>query len=45
VRIAVTEWNTMAAGWELGRAALQTLANTLSVARYHNLMRAMNPRG
>ncbi len=38
VRIAVTEWNTTAGDWELGRAALQTLANALSAARYHHLM-------
>lgn len=38
MRIAVTEWNTTAGDWELGRAALQTLGNALSVARYHNLM-------
>jgi alpha-L-arabinofuranosidase len=38
VRVAVTEWNTTAAGWELGRATLQTLANGLAVSCYHNLM-------
>jgi hypothetical protein len=38
VRIAVTEWNTTAGDWNLGRAMLQTLANALHVARYHNLM-------
>jgi alpha-N-arabinofuranosidase len=38
VRIAVTEWNTTAGGWELGRASLQTLANALDCSRYHNLM-------
>lgn len=38
VRIAVTEWNTTAGAWDLGRAALQTLANGLAVSRYHNLM-------
>jgi alpha-L-arabinofuranosidase len=38
VRIAVTEWNTTAADWELARAQLQTLANALACARYHNLM-------
>ncbi len=38
VRIAVTEWNTTAGGWELGRASLQTLANALHCSRYHNLM-------
>ena len=38
MRIAVTEWNTTAGDWELGRASLQTLANALACARYHNLM-------
>jgi alpha-L-arabinofuranosidase len=38
VRIAVTEWNTTAGDWELGRATLQTLDNALNVGRYHNLM-------
>ena len=38
VRIAITEWNTTAADWALGRAALQTLGNALHAARYHNLM-------
>ena len=38
VRIAVTEWNTTAGGWELGRASLQTLANALDCSRYQNLM-------
>jgi len=38
VRIAVTEWNTTAADWDLGRASLQTLQNALSCSRYHNLM-------
>ncbi|OQC64156.1 MAG: Intracellular exo-alpha-(1-_5)-L-arabinofuranosidase [Verrucomicrobia bacterium ADurb.Bin006] len=38
VRIAVTEWNTTAADWNLGRASLQTLQNALSCSRYHNLM-------
>ncbi len=38
VRLAVTEWNTTAGDWELGRGALQTLANALQCSRYHNLM-------
>jgi len=38
VRIAVTEWNTTAGDWELGRASLQTLGNALACSRYHNLM-------
>jgi hypothetical protein len=38
VRIAVTEWNTTAGDWGLGRATLQTLGNALHVARYHQLM-------
>lgn len=38
VRIAVTEWNTTAGDWELKRATLQTLANALACARYHNLL-------
>jgi alpha-L-arabinofuranosidase len=38
VRIAVTEWNTTAGGWELGRASLQTMANALDCSRYQNLM-------
>jgi alpha-L-arabinofuranosidase len=38
VRIAVTEWNTTAGDWELGRGSLQTLANALHCARYHHLM-------
>jgi alpha-L-arabinofuranosidase len=38
VRIAVTEWNTTAGDWDLGRAMLQTLDNALRAARYHHLM-------
>ncbi len=38
VRVAVTEWNTTAGDWELGRASLQTLGNALACSRYHNLM-------
>ena len=38
VRMAVTEWNTTAGDWGLGRGMLQTLANALDCARYMNLM-------
>lgn len=38
VRIAVTEWNTTAGDFELGRATLQTLQNALACSRYDNLM-------
>lgn len=38
IKVAVTEWNTTAGDWELGRARLWTLENALAVARYHNLM-------
>lgn len=38
VRFAVTEWNTTAGDWGLGRGTLQTLSNALSCARYQNLM-------
>jgi alpha-N-arabinofuranosidase len=38
VRVAVTEWNTTAGDWNLGRGTLQTLSNALACARYHNLM-------
>lgn len=38
VRVAVTEWNTTAGDWGVGRGTLQTLSNALSCARYHNLM-------
>jgi len=38
VRLAVTEWNTTAGDFELGRGSLQTLANALHCSRYHNLM-------
>ncbi len=38
VRVAVTEWNTTAGEWGLGRGMLQTLGNALGCARYHNLM-------
>ncbi len=38
IRVAVTEWNTTAGEWGLGRGMLQTLGNALGCARYHNLM-------
>lgn len=38
VRLAVTEWNTTAGEWGLGRGMLWTLANALACSRYHNLM-------
>jgi alpha-N-arabinofuranosidase len=38
VRVAVTEWNTTAGEWGLGRGMLQTLGNALCCARYHNLL-------
>lgn len=38
LRIAVTEWNTTAGDWGLGRATLQTLGNALACSRYHHLM-------
>lgn len=38
VRVAVTEWNTTAGDWGLGRGMLQTLWNALSCSRYQNLM-------
>jgi alpha-N-arabinofuranosidase len=38
VRAAITEWNTTAAEWGLGRGKLWTLANALACARYHNLI-------
>ena len=38
LRLAVTEWNTTAGDWELGRHALLTLDNALKCARYHNLI-------
>jgi alpha-N-arabinofuranosidase len=38
IRVAVTEWNTTAGEWGLGRGILQTLGNALGCARYHNLM-------
>ena len=38
VRVAVTEWNTTAGDFGLGRGMLQTLSNALACSRYHNLM-------
>jgi alpha-L-arabinofuranosidase len=38
LRVAVTEWNTTAGDWDLGRASLWTLANALACSRYHNLL-------
>ena len=38
IRVAVTEWNTTAGEFGLGRGILQTLGNALGCARYHNLM-------
>jgi len=38
IRVAVTEWNTTAGEFGLGRGMLQTLGNALGCARYHNLM-------
>ena len=38
IRLGITEWNTTAGDWGLGRAMLWTLDNALDCARYHNLM-------
>jgi alpha-N-arabinofuranosidase len=38
IKIAVTEWNTTAGDWGLGRATLLTLANALACSRYHNML-------
>src|SRR5205814_8542515 len=38
IKVAVTEWNTTAGDWGLGRAGLMTLANALACSRYHNLL-------
>jgi alpha-N-arabinofuranosidase len=38
VRVAVTEWNTTAGAWALGRGMLLTLGNALSCSRYQNLL-------
>ncbi len=38
IRLGITEWNTSASSWGLGRAMLWTLDNALSCSRYHNFM-------
>ncbi len=38
IRLGITEWNTTAGDWGLGRASLWTLDNALWCSRYHNLM-------
>jgi alpha-N-arabinofuranosidase len=38
IRLGITEWNTTAGDWGLGRAMLWTLDNALACARYHNFM-------
>ncbi|MEY2428446.1 MAG: alpha-L-arabinofuranosidase, partial [Verrucomicrobiota bacterium] len=38
IRLAITEWNTTAGDWGLGRATLWTLDNALACSRYHNFM-------
>lgn len=38
IRLGITEWNTTAGAWELGRGMLWTLDNALACSRYHNLM-------
>lgn len=38
VRVGVTEWNTTAGAWALGRGMLLTLGNALSCSRYQNLL-------
>jgi alpha-N-arabinofuranosidase len=38
LRAAITEWNTTASAWGLGRAGLATLANALACSRYHHLL-------
>lgn len=38
IKLGITEWNTTAGDWGLGRAMLWTLDNALWVSRYHNLM-------
>lgn len=38
IRLAVTEWNTTAGDWGLGRGMLWTLDNALWCSRYHNYM-------
>jgi len=38
IRLGITEWNTTAGDFGLGRAMLWTLDNALACSRYHNLM-------
>ncbi len=38
IRIGVTEWNTTAGDWGVGRGMLLTLWNALACARYHHVM-------
>jgi alpha-N-arabinofuranosidase len=38
IRLGITEWNTTAGDWGLGRGKLWTLDNALWCSRYHNLM-------
>ena len=38
IRLGITEWNTTAGDWGLGRAMLWTLDNALWCSRYQNLM-------
>ena len=38
IRLGITEWNTTAGDWGLGRAMLWTLDNALWCSRYHNFM-------
>ncbi len=38
IRLGITEWNTTAGDFGLGRAMLWTLDNALSCSRYHNFM-------
>jgi alpha-N-arabinofuranosidase len=38
IRLGITEWNTTAGNWGLGRGMLWTLENALACSRYHNFM-------
>ncbi|MGA2623865.1 MAG: alpha-L-arabinofuranosidase C-terminal domain-containing protein [Bacteroidota bacterium] len=38
IKVAVTEWNTTAGDWGVGRGRLLSLDNALACARYHNFM-------
>ncbi len=38
IRLGITEWNTTAGDWGLGRAMLWTLDNALQCGRFHNFM-------